>query len=228
MVRMPCQGVLTPRLGHAITCSGHCWGPEHVLLKRAAHVVLEAHRLSKKEHRTAVGREVLGEEEILERIRVASEQDEQFAAVHAKDQAPAAVRNKLKEWDVVDGLVGFRGLIAVPDEPEIKRLILALYHDSIPAGHPGRAKTLELVMRNFWWPRQSEFVYRYVDGCDLCQRSKPRRQKPFGPLQPLEIPEGLFHTILSDYIGPLPVSGGFDQVMVVVDKMTKLAHFILV
>src|ERR1700749_1816069 len=69
-------------------------GPERVPPKHAACVVLEAHRLSEKEHRAAVGREVLGKEEILERIRVASEQDEQFAAVCAKDQAPAAVRNK--------------------------------------------------------------------------------------------------------------------------------------
>ena len=120
-----------------------------------------------------------------------------------------------------NGLVQFCGLVYIPDDDEVKRQILQLYHDSIPAGHPGQANTLALVAWNYYWPRMSEFVCRYVEGCEMCQRIKPRRQRPSGLLQPLEVPDGPWQHISTDYIGPLPVSQGFDAIQVVCDKSTK-------
>lgn len=85
---------------------------------------------------------------------------------------------------------------------------------------------MALVARNYYWPRMSEFVNRYVDGCETCQRTKPRRRKPHGPLQPLEIPDGPWQHISTDFVGPLPPCRGYDMVQVVCDKSTKRAHFI--
>lgn len=56
---------------------------------------------------------------------------------------------RLKDFTVDGGVVRFRGLVYVPDDDEVKRWILQLYHDAIPAGHPGRANTLELVSRSY-------------------------------------------------------------------------------
>ena len=98
----------------------------------------------------------------------------------------------------------YRGLVAVPDDEEIHRKILELYHDSIPAGHPGQKGTLALIARSYYWPRMSRFVERYVSECDLCQRSKPRRVRPHGQLQPLEVPLGPWQSISADFVVKLP------------------------
>ena len=54
------------------------------------------------------------------------------------------------EWLNVDGLLWFRGKIYVPRNPDLRRQIVVLCHDTQIAGHPGRWKTLELVSRNYW------------------------------------------------------------------------------
>jgi len=56
------------------------------------------------------------------------------------------------EWSNTDGLLRFQGKIYIPQSPDLHRQIVALYHDTYIAGHPGCWKTLELVSRNYWWP----------------------------------------------------------------------------
>lgn len=103
---------------------------------------------------------------------------------------------------------------------------MELYHDSIPAGHPGQAGTLGLIARTYYWPRMSEYVNRYVDGCEPCQRAKPRRVCRHGRLQPLEVPSGPWQHISVDFIGPLPIQSEEedDAILVAVDKFTKRSH----
>lgn len=133
---------------------------------------------------------VLADGTILERVQAAMPGDPKLMQVWGLDGAPALVKAQL--WDfMVDGsLVHFWGLVHVPDDKEVKHLILKLYHDSILAGHLGCMNMLALVARNHYWPCMSEFVHRYVDGCKTCQRIKPWHQKPFGPLQLLEVLDG--------------------------------------
>lgn len=103
---------------------------------------------------------------------------------------------------------------------------LRLCHDVVSAGHFGRWKTLRLVQRSFWWPRRSQFVARYVRGCDTCARCKTVRHAPHGLLQPLPIPTRPWASIAMDFIVELPRSMGFDAILVVVDRFSKMAHFI--
>ena len=99
-------------------------------------------------------------------------------------------------------------------------------HDSLGAGHLGRAKTLDLVARTFYWPTLRRYVNRYVDGCDLCQRCKSTCHSPYGLLQPILAADAPWKRVTVDFIVKLLSSGGFDAIMVVVDKNTKLVHFI--
>ena len=115
----------------------------------------------------------------------------------------------------------------VPKDSEIRREILKLYHNTPAAGHPGRAKTLELVSRNDWWPHMAKWVHDYVDGCDRCKATKIFPSKPAGPLQPNAVPEGPWQSITCDLIVDLPKSEGFDSIFVVIDQFSKQAHFIL-
>ena len=115
--------------------------------------------------------------------------------------------------------------IHVESEEDILN-ILKSRHDSPMAGHLGRARTYELISREFFWPTMRKDIYNYVDACDICQRTKSPRHKPFGLLQPLPIPSRPWSSISMDFIVKLPQSKNFDSIFVVVCRLTKQAHFI--
>lgn len=72
----------------------------------------------------------------------------------------------------------------------------------------------------------SVYVEKYVTGCDKCARTKNRSQQTYGPLQPNAVPDGPWQIITCDLITQLPKSSGYDAIFVVVDRLTKQAHFI--
>ena len=158
--------------------------------RKVRRVVVTEEMLAESDIRARAVRQIDADDVILDRIRAVVRNDPQLAVVFDLENASTLMKHRLREWTVDSGLVRFRNLIVVPSDDEIKRKICELYHDSIPAGHPGRQNTLALIARNYYWPRMSEFVNRYVDSCNLCQRSKPSRKRPHGPLQPLEVPMG--------------------------------------
>jgi transposase InsO family protein len=72
-------------------------------------------------------------------------------------------------------------------------------------------------------------VAKYVALCDTCQRVKSEHQRPAGLLQPLKIPEWKWEEISMDFIVALAhTQSGYDSIWVIVDCLTKVAHFILV
>ena len=72
------------------------------------------------------------------------------------------------------------------------------------------------------WKSVKEFVTTY----DVCFRSKIPRHRPYGLLQLLEIPKKPWTSISMDFIVDLPPSKGLDSIFVVVDRLTKMAHFV--
>jgi hypothetical protein len=69
-------------------------------------------------------------------------------------------------------------------------------------------------------------VREYVQHCHICQKAKPERTLPAGLLQPLPIPSGPWEMATMDFIDGLPQSRQFNCILVVVDKLTKYAHFV--
>ena len=107
--------------------------------------------------------------------------------------------------------------------------ILETEHDSKVAGHFGQDKPLELVTRNFWWPGIRTEVIAYVQSCLDCQHIKARRHKSYGMLSPLELPYAPWQSISMDFITSLPLSDNCDncdELWVIVDRFSKIAHFI--
>ena len=127
---------------------------------------------------------------------------------------------------LIDGLPYKDDRIYVPDIPEIQRQILRLYHDSPVAGHLGQSGTNELVKRVYYWNGMTKYIQNYVTGCHTCGRNKHANWRPEGLMQPLPTPEGPWQWTQSDHITGLPTSQGYDAIYVVMDRLTKMTHFI--
>jgi hypothetical protein len=81
----------------------------------------------------------------------------------------------------------------------------------------------------YWWYGMKRDVAEYIALCDTCQRVKVGHQRTAGLLQHLEITEGKLEEIAMDFIVRLPrTQVGYDLIWVIVDRLTKVAHFILV
>jgi len=85
---------------------------------------------------------------------------------------------------------------------------------------------VELVTQNFWWPGVTKEVKQYVEGCNSCQRNKNHTEQLAGKLMPNLIPEKPWMHILADVITKLPIAQEYDSILVVVDRLTKMVHFI--
>ena len=108
----------------------------------------------------------------------------------------------------------------------LKPKVMSLVHDSPLGGHSGYLKTFHRAKREWFWKGMKKDLKGYIKGCELCQRIKHETSKPAGLLQPLEIPHTPWSSISMDFMEGLPKSLRHDVVMVVVDKLTKYAHFI--
>ena len=138
-----------------------------------------------------------------------------------------------REWDVDDkNILRFQGAIYVPPDQAVRAEILRICHDDLLAGHFGFKKTLELIQRKYYWPKMNKDIKEYVRGCDMCQRTKPVRHKPYGEMQALRQPSKPFESISMDFITDLPPSTetshpkAFDSILVIVDRYTKMSRYI--
>ncbi|CAI7806813.1 unnamed protein product [Closterium sp. NIES-53] len=106
-------------------------------------------------------------------------------------------------------------------------ILLEEFHDVPYAGHFGSKKTLAGIAKYCYWPRMAADVSQFVTSCDTCQRMKSSKQKKTGLLQPLPIPEQPWQVVSLDFITGLPsTSRGHDSILVVIDKFSKMGHFI--
>src|SRR6187399_2482953 len=121
----------------------------------------------------------------------------------------------------------FEDRIYVPNDPKIRKLILQEAHDSPYSIHPGNTKMYSDLKERFWWTGMMKDIVEYVAVCDVCQRVKGEHHKPAGLLQPMSIPEWKWDKLGMDFITGLPRTiSGYDSIRVVVDRLTKVAHFI--
>jgi hypothetical protein len=124
------------------------------------------------------------------------------------------------------GILWFNGRIVVPKNHQLCKQILDEAHLSKFAMHPGSTKMYQDLRQNFWWTRMKREIAKYVSECDICQRVKASHLKVAGVLQPLLIPSWKCEDISMDFIVGLPnTSQKHDSIWVIVDRLTKTAHF---
>jgi hypothetical protein len=171
---------------------------------------------------------ILPDHDLLARIRACTSKDNDVAEALklVKDFGPVNIQKGLEEWNSEQGLIIRRGKVYVPLDNSIRRDLVSSYHDVLPVGHPGQYKTLEIISRNYWWPGMTKFINEYVDSCDVCNRNKQHRGKPYGFLKPIDVSSIPWKKVASDFIVKLPISNGFDSILTVGDMGTKQIHFI--
>ncbi|GJU91291.1 reverse transcriptase domain-containing protein [Tanacetum coccineum] len=109
----------------------------------------------------------------------------------------------------------------------LRDLIMHESHKSKYSIHPGSDKMYQDLKKLYWWPNMKAIIAEYVGKCLTCSRVKAECQKPFGILIQLEIPTWKWERITMDFVTKLPkTSNGHDTIWVIVDRLTKSAHFI--
>nr|GEZ67390.1 putative reverse transcriptase domain-containing protein [Tanacetum cinerariifolium] len=80
----------------------------------------------------------------------------------------------------------------------------------------------------YWWPHMKADIATYVSKCLTCLKVKAKHQKPSGLLVQPKIPHWKWDNITMDFVTKLPrISSGYDTIWVIVDRLTKSAHFLL-
>jgi hypothetical protein len=117
--------------------------------------------------------------------------------------------------------------ICVPKIDSLRETILKEANDSDYSIHPGSTKMYQDLKQKYWWNGLKRDVASHVAVCDVCQRVKAEHQRPVGLLHSLKIPEWKWEEIGMDFIVCLPrTSAWYDFVWVIMDRLTKVAHFI--
>ena len=97
---------------------------------------------------------------------------------------------------------------------QLRNEIMSEGHDVIlKSAHGGYFKTYNKISVTYYWPQMSREIKNFVNTCDLCQKTKPRRHALVGLLQPIPIPSQLFKVVTVDFIPKLPILNGFDNIL---------------
>ncbi len=128
-------------------------------------------------------------------------------------------------YEVIDGLIRVQDRVYLIPSSHLRETILKSFHDAPTAGHPRVFKTYRQIREQFSWKGLKDDVQRYVRECVVCQQNKGEHTFSAGLLQPLPIPDRKWESISMDFITGLPRVQGRDCIYVVVDCLTKFAHF---
>lgn len=124
------------------------------------------------------------------------------------------------------GLLFYKGRLFIQSETLLRNQLLREFDSSPIGGHSGVKATLARISAAFSWPQMSRDVKNLVKECSVCQQHKSSTQRPFGLLNPLPIPSQVWEDIAMDFITKLPLAHGKSTIWVIVDRLTKYAHFV--
>jgi len=167
------------------------------------------------------------ETDFLNKVRELAEEDEDWMRRRNDLESMLREGKELpKQWTITDNLLYYKDRLYIPANENLQTLIAKGCHDSQVAGHFGQDKTLEIITRDFYWKNLTDWINDYVRSCTTCQQAKAPRHARYGLLNPLQVPYSAWASTSVDFITQLPKSAGYNQIMVVVDRFTKMAHFI--
>jgi hypothetical protein len=156
-------------------------------------------------------------------------------AAQKDDKGMCHIKRRMREGDPkvacfredAEGTLWFKERVVVPKKEALKKKIMDEAHMSRYSIHHESTKTYHNLRQQFWWTRMKREAVRYVSECNTCRKVKADYMKPRGLLQSLSIPEWKWDDISMDFIVGLPLTAHkFDLIWVIVDRLSKSAHFI--
>jgi hypothetical protein len=131
-----------------------------------------------------------------------------------------------QEYQLKGGRLFHEGRIVIPKQSPRIDWLLNEFHATAIGGHCGYLRTYKKLSGVVYWAGMRKKIKEFVEACEVCQQNKYQTLRPGGLLQPLPIPKQIWTDISMDFIGGLPKVQGTDTIMVVVDRLTKYAHFL--
>ena len=128
-----------------------------------------------------------------------------------------------------DGDLYYNSILCVPNVQELKKKLMDESHNTVFTMHPGENKMYQDLKQYYWWRGMKKDIVEYVSKCLTCQQVKSEHQIPSGLLNPIPVPQWKWDNITIDFVSNFPLTQRkHDSVWVIVDKLTKSAHFLLV
>jgi hypothetical protein len=159
----------------------------------------------------------------------------EIIAAQKDDDGMGHIKRRMREGDPkvscfredAEGAIWFKERLVVPRREALKKKIMDEAHMLRYSIHPGSTKMYHDLRQQFWWTRMKREVACYVSKCDTCQKVKADYMKPRGLLQSLSVLEWKWDDVSMDFIMGLPLTAHrFDSIWVIVDRLSKSAHFI--
>jgi hypothetical protein len=158
-----------------------------------------------------------------ERIRTAQKSSAEIKVLQELMKEGEAEDYRLDEQDTV----WLKERICVQQDKALLEQIMKEAHDSRYSIHPGRTKMYKDLKTRYWWKDMRRDIAHYVPCCDTYSIVKIEHQKPARLLKRLEIPVWKWENISMDFVVGLPrTPRGNDSIWVIVDHLTKVAHFV--
>ena len=126
-----------------------------------------------------------------------------------------------------DGGLYYKTILCVSNVHDLKRRLMYESHNTVFTMHPGSNKMYQDLKQYYWWRGMKREVTEYVSKCLMCQQVKAEHQVPSGLLNPIPVPQWKWDNITMDFVSGFPLTQRkHDSVWVIIDRLTKSAHFI--
>ena len=182
---------------------------------------LNAH-LSLSDDGTVVAK-LIARPSLLNQVLEAQKKDEKIAVIVSQIGNGKEITFTVNE----DGVLYYKDRVCVPDDNDLRKVILEEAHSGSFVIHPDSTKMYQDLKMSFWWSGMKRDISEFVTKCLVCQRVKAEYQVPSELLQLIRILEWKWDRITMNFVVGLPLTGRkHDSVWVVVDRLTKSTHFL--
>ncbi|RAL60082.1 hypothetical protein DID88_000708 [Monilinia fructigena] len=154
---------------------------------------------------------------IVDKILEANRTSESLS--HLRTEAKRTHKHLTMESD----LLLYDSKLLVPDVDNLRTYLIREAHDTLSTAHPGISKTYTLLSKQYYWRGMHNTIAQYIRNCHACKRSSAPRDRTPGLLHPLPVPQRAWAEITMDYCSFNKDKHGYDNVFVIIDRLTKQA-----
>lgn len=131
-----------------------------------------------------------------------------------------------KGFTIDNDVLLFKDRLVIPQNSSMLNALFEEFHASPTGGHAGEERTYQRIVNEVFWVGMKKDILARVKACEVCQRNKQLSGSVAGLLQPIPLPLRVWEELSMDFIEGLPKSGGMTTILVVVDRLSKYAHFL--